>query len=127
VILDTDWDTLICNTHDEDRMRRILAAWAEHCAHLHLPRTLASKLRNAGFLLKDQAAYPLFNPRYDPDTYSYGVIDFIAAFVPGRQGVTHEEAIAWVEELRQLGKKDEYFFSLNRYLFLAVKSEARRA
>jgi hypothetical protein len=64
----------------------------------------------------------LFNPRYHADTYSYGVIDFIASFVPGRQSVTEEEAKAWAEELHNLGKEEGYFFSLNRYLFLVAYS-----
>jgi arsenite methyltransferase len=39
--------------------------------------------------------------------------------VPGRAGVTSEETAAWREDLLGLGP--DYFFSLNRYLFLAVK------
>ena len=38
---------------------------------------------------------------------------------PGRRGVTDAEAKAWAADLTGLGRK--YFFSLNRYLFLAVK------
>ena len=43
----------------------------------------------------------------------------MAAFVPGRQGITEAEVAAWVADLRELGAADNYFFSLNRYLFLA--------
>ena len=124
LILETDWDTLIWNTSDSARMRRILAAWVEHAAHPYLPRTLAPELRNAGFQITEQAVFPLFNPKYDPNTYSHGLIDFIASFVTDRQGITAEEAQAWANELRQRGQVDDYFFSLNRYMFLAVKPEA---
>jgi hypothetical protein len=47
------------------------------------------------------------------------VIKFVAGFVPGHRGVTEAEAQAWAADLTGLGRK--YFFSLNRYLFLAVK------
>jgi len=43
------------------------------------------------------------------------------AFVRGRGGIAPEEAQAWAQELRQLGAQGEYFFSLNRYVFLATK------
>ena len=43
----------------------------------------------------------------------------MAVFVPGRQGITEAEVAAWVADLRELGAADNYFFSLNRYLFLA--------
>ena len=66
-----------------------------------------------------RAAIPLLNAGYDPNTYSAGLIGFITAFVPGRQGLNERDARDWAEDLKALG--DDYFFSLNRYLFLAVK------
>jgi arsenite methyltransferase len=43
----------------------------------------------------------------------------IAEFVSGRQGIAPEEAMAWRDDLRSLG--EDYFFSLNRYLFVAER------
>jgi arsenite methyltransferase len=100
-----------------------LGAFAEHCVHTSLPRTLAPKLRQAGFILKEQRVIPQFNPIYGPDTYSYQIARLISSFVPGRQGVTEEEARAWVEDLRQTGERGEYFFSLNQYLYVVEKPE----
>src|SRR5207244_524678 len=37
----------------------------------------------------------------------------------GRLLVPEAEVAAWVADLRELGAADNYFFSLNRYLFLA--------
>ena len=54
------------------------------------------------------------------------MMGMIAAFVAGRRGVTREEADAWAEDLAP-GKAGEYFFSLNRYLFLAVKPDTHAA
>jgi arsenite methyltransferase len=47
-----------------------------------------------------------------------GIMQFIAAFVPGYRGVTTEEAAAWRRDLEERGALDNYFFSHNRYLFL---------
>ena len=121
IILDTDWDSIVWHTTDRRRMNRILAAWDEHAADSYLPRTLAQKLRQVGLQVEAQQIIPLFNPVFDPNTYSNRMIDLIVPFVSGRQGVTQEEAVAWAQELRQLGEQGEYFFSLNRYLFLATK------
>lgn len=41
----------------------------------------------------------------------------MAGFVPGCNEVTEEEAQGWADDLRTLG--ESYFFSLNRYLFVA--------
>ena len=104
-IVSTDWDAIAWHASDGARMSRILGAFAEHCVHTYLPRTLAPKLRQAGFILKEQRVIPQFNPMYSPDTYSYQIARLIGSFVPGRQGVTEEEAHAWVEDLRQSGER----------------------
>ncbi len=48
-------------------------------------------------------------------------MNMIVDFTPGKRGVTQEEASAWAEDLRRLGEEGSHFFSLNRYLFLAMK------
>jgi SAM-dependent methyltransferase len=121
LILDTDWDSIVWHSTDRARMERVLAAWQEHLVHAFLPRTLSAQLRNAGLALQQQEVIVIFNPTWDVNTYSYHQIPMIASFVAGREGVTQEEAHAWAEDLRQLGEAHEYFFSLNRYLFLAIK------
>lgn len=122
VILDTDYDSLVMHTEDPERMQRVLAAWDEHFEHAGLPRVLAARLREAGFNVVRQEVIPLLNPHFQPNTFSYGMIRLIASFVAGRQGVTREEAEAWAAEFEDLGARGEYFFSLNRYMFVAVKS-----
>ena len=64
---------------------------------------------------------PICNPSLHPDTYSFGILYAIQGFVAGRGSVSPDEANAWAEELRGLGQSGEYFFSMNRYLFGAVK------
>jgi hypothetical protein len=62
----------------------------------------------------------LLNPEYDPNTYSVANGEIMADFVVGRGGISREEADAWTQDLQQLGREGRYFFSLNRYLFLAT-------
>jgi arsenite methyltransferase len=121
LVLDTDGDSLVWHSTDRGRMARILAAWAEHCADFHLPPKLSLHLVRAGFRIERREVVPIFNPELDPNTYSHGLIALIASFTPGRRGITREDAEAWAEDLRRLGAEGLYFFSLNRYLFLAVK------
>jgi len=121
LILDTDWDSVVWNAHDRVRMQRILAAWNERFADPYLPRTLTCRLRDAGFEVRSRDVLVLFNPEYDPDTYSVSNGRIMADFVPGRQGITRDEVEAWMRDLEQRGHEGDYFFSLNRYLFLAEK------
>jgi hypothetical protein len=47
------------------------------------------------------------------------MLELIAAFVPGCNGVSEAEATAWTRDLTELGS--DYLLSLNRYLFVAHK------
>jgi arsenite methyltransferase len=123
LVLDTDWDSIVWRSSDPARMRRVLAGWDEHLADPHLPRRLAGLLAGAGFSVTHRQVIPLLNAGYDPRTYSAGLIGFITSFLSGRPGVDAGELAAWAQDLVGLG--DGYFFSLNRYLFIAVKAPSR--
>ena len=120
-IVCTDWDTLIWNTTNKDRMQKILTTFETHCADPRLPRKIVPKLRNAGFVINNLDVYTIVNPEYDENTYSHGIIDFIVSYVSGKNGITPEEAKSWANELRQQGDKNTYFFSINRYIFVVTK------
>jgi SAM-dependent methyltransferase len=121
VVLDTDWDSVVWNTQDRARMRRVLDAWDAHLHDPHLPATLGARLQRAGLRNQRQEVIPLLNTSLHPHTYSFGIQLAIHGFVKSSGGVSPEEADAWLAELRELGECDDYFFSINRYLFTASK------
>jgi arsenite methyltransferase len=121
VILDTDWDSLVWAAGDPARMQRLLAAWAGRFADPQLPRSLSWRLQDAGFHLERREVLVLFNPEYDPDTYSVANGQIMADFAVAQGRMPREEAEAWMRDLQRLGSQGRYFFSLNRYLFLATK------
>lgn len=120
LVMDTDWDSVVWHTADRERHLRIMAAWEEHLVHPHLPRTLPGHLRRAGFQVTGRTLIPLFNPAYEPNTYSAMTMDVIARFVVGRHGLTSADIEGWLDDLRARGEDDDYLFSLNRYCVLAV-------
>jgi arsenite methyltransferase len=120
LVLDTDADSLIWHTADRELHRRVLAAWEEHLVHPRLPRTLAGLLRRAGFDVTEQRVHTMFNAQMAPDAFSTRYMDSIAQFVVGRQGLTEADAEAWLADLRARSDEGDYFFSMNRYVFLAT-------
>jgi arsenite methyltransferase len=111
LILDTDWDSIVWHSSDRDRMLRVLEKWNDHLADPYLPRRLPGLLRDAGFDLAEATIIPILNRGSDPEAFSRGVMPVIANFVGDQE---------WAEDLLGLG--DDYFFSLNRYVFVAYKS-----
>jgi SAM-dependent methyltransferase len=123
LVLDTDYDSIVWRSSDDERMARVLRAWDEHLVHRDLPRYLPQLLAEAGFELERSVVVPLLNVGYERNTYSGHEVEIIARFVPGRAGVTAEDASAWADDLRSMGS--HYFFSLNRYLFRAISLDQR--
>jgi arsenite methyltransferase len=111
LILDTDWDAIVWHSSDRDRMLRVLEKWNDHLADPYLPRRLPGLLRDAGFELRTVTIIPILNQGSRTDTLSHGVMPIIAEFVDDQ---------AWKDDLLALG--DDYFFSLNRYVFVAYRS-----
>ena len=117
VVLDTDWDSIVWRSSDDERMARVLRAWDGHLVHRDLPRRLPELLRGAGFELESCEVVPVLNVGYERATYSGGTLGLIAGYAAASGDVEPEEAMAWADDLRSLG--DRYFFSLNRYQFVA--------
>ena len=121
LILDTDWDSLVWNTTDRDRMCKVLRAWDYHLAESRLPENLLPALREVGFRQIETKVFPLLNTECTENTYSYWLIQFIKTFIVGRDDITGEDSSAWAEDLWRLHQLGSYFFSLNRYVFLMWK------
>jgi ubiquinone/menaquinone biosynthesis C-methylase UbiE len=117
LVLDTDWDSIVWHSRDPERMRRVLAAWEAHLVHPDLPRRLTGLLEDAGFVVQDRFVVTILNAGYDAETFSAAQIDLVRTYV-AEHGLTRTEADAWALDLTTLGR--DYFFSLCRYLFLAL-------
>jgi arsenite methyltransferase len=121
LVFDVDWATLSLHSEEPALTERVLEAWDEHLAHPSLPRTLAPKLRAAGFEDVHMQAHPFVTVDFDPDSYGAAIVPFIGAFVPGRQGLTEEDARAWVAGQRALGERGEFYFAVTQCCFTARK------
>ena len=100
-------------------MRRIFdGRW--RFEHWHLPRELHRMFRDAGLTLAKAEAFPIVETRYDPDAFGVGLIA-VARNAAVRHGVDAAAADAWVADIHARGADGDYFFCVNRFMFIAVK------
>jgi arsenite methyltransferase len=121
LIWDIDWDTLSVHSGDPGLSERVLRAWDEHLAHRTLPRTLAGRLRAAGFEEVDMTAHAFAALGHAPDSWAAALVPFLGSFVAGRGGVSEEEADAWVAEQRRLEEQGDFYFGCIQFCFIARK------
>jgi ubiquinone/menaquinone biosynthesis C-methylase UbiE len=118
VILDTDWDSVVWHSNDDARMRRVLDGWRKRVADPRLPRTLSRHLRNVGFEIDRREVFAIFDPYGRADSYSARQIEHLGA---SAVGVPDSQINAWAADLLHLARTNDYFFSINRYIFAATK------
>jgi len=121
VLLATDWRSVAWHSSDDARMTRILSAWEEHLAHPALPRTLARSLERRGLRISGIHRHSILERAQHRLGYSAMIVGGIANFVPGRRGVTEDEAREWAADLKDLRARGESHFSMGQYFFCAEK------
>jgi arsenite methyltransferase len=121
VVWDIDWATVSMHALDSALTERVLRAWDHHLAHPSLPRTLGPQLRSAGFEEVRMEAHPFSTSELDPETYGAALLPFVGAFVVGHDGITDEQAQAWLAEQQQLGARGEFYFASTQLCFTATK------
>ena len=124
VIWDIDWGTVVWHSSDDALTEEILTAWDQHLAHASLPRSLAPRLREAGFE-EVEATGHVFSTisTLDPETYGGAIIPIIASYVTGNRLVDENAVKAWVDDLRSLSDKGEFYFAGIQFCFSGVKPD----
>jgi arsenite methyltransferase len=125
VVWDVDWATVSWHSGDPARMERVLRTWDGHLAHPSLPRTLASRLRSAGFEHISVTGHTFATTHASPDTFGGSIIPLIEQFVAGRNGISPEDASSWSAEQRQLDTDGDFFFGCIQFCFTAIRPAGR--
>jgi ubiquinone/menaquinone biosynthesis C-methylase UbiE len=123
IIYDTNWSSVVWYSRQPERMKRMLAAWNEHCPYPDLPTTLAARLRSAGLLPLHQQPASLLNMSFHPNSYSYWAAQFVKQYVVGRGLAEEGEADGWAREFDELEAEGAYFFCYTPVLTEAIKVE----
>jgi arsenite methyltransferase len=117
VVWDVDWTTVSWHSNDPARMERVLRSWDDHLAHPSLPRTLAARLRTAGFADVRVEGHTFATAEFTPESYGVATISVIEKYLAPRGEEVHE----WAAEQRELGARGEFFFACIQFCFSATK------
>jgi SAM-dependent methyltransferase len=124
LMLDTDWRSLVWHCGDQALMDRVLKVWDGHLHDPHLPARLGPLLRAAGFEVRRVEVFPMLSPVWQPVSYAAGIIRSVRDYALRHgesAGLSANDVARWWEDQQALIAKGEFFFSLNRYIFLATR------
>jgi ubiquinone/menaquinone biosynthesis C-methylase UbiE len=120
VIVDTDWESCVWLTSNDERHRRVMDARVSQYAQPNLPRRLAGLLGQAGLRVDEVHVIPILELKPGPDSFSMDMIG-PAKSAALRIGLAMDEAEGWADDVRARAIGGDYFFSVNRYLFRATR------
>jgi arsenite methyltransferase len=115
VIWDVDWATVSWHSEHPERMQRFLRAWDDHLVDPFLPRTLAPRMREAGFEDVELEGHAFATADLTDDTYAGALLPLMAGFV-GTQ-----EAQEWAGEQRELQRRGESYFACIQFCFTGTR------
>lgn len=120
VLWDVDWATLSMHARDSERSERVLRAWDQHLVDPILPRTLAPRLRAAGFEEVRMEGHVFATAELTNEAYGGSLLGVIEPFVA--QCGLEDDARAWAAEQRELGEAGEFYSSVVQLCFSARRA-----
>jgi arsenite methyltransferase len=115
LIWDVDWATVSWHSGDPARMERFLRAWDDHLTDPSLPRTLAARMREAGFEDIEMEGHAFATSNVTDETYAGALVPLMAAYVGT------DEAQEWADEQRELQRRGESYFACTQFCFTGTR------
>ena len=119
VILDSG--SLVWNCTDQVLMDKMLSFVTAVYSNAYLPRTLSSRLKQAGFDDAGCEGFVIVNRTLDANTMAGQYIEGIQSLAKASDRISKEELREWLDDLTEKDRSGEFFFSFNRYVFTAAR------
>lgn len=120
-LVETDWRSCVLNSDDFELTETMIKAWDDSVPSPNLPVRLTSLLRSCGFKATRVEPIPVLNTSLVPDGYSSDMIRWFSRKAVDQGKVSEAQARQWLEDLHQKASRGDYFFCVNRFLFVAMK------
>jgi arsenite methyltransferase len=120
-ILETDWQGLVIASEFPELSRTIVDAWDATVPSPNLPTRLGKLLLDHGFHSIEVQAIPLLNATYAENSFSASSLNWLSKNAYKKGVITKDQGMLWVEDLLSRAKNGNYFFCLNRFLFVGYK------
>ncbi|WP_050531069.1 methyltransferase domain-containing protein [Pseudaestuariivita atlantica] len=121
LVMATDWNAMSWSSSDPERMARVMAAFAPHCADSSLPQSLRGRLRDAGLEVTGIDCFPIVTTDWHEGCYCQTVIPFIQGYIRTVGTLDDATLDAWAEDLADLNARGEHFFATFRFSFLVTR------
>jgi ubiquinone/menaquinone biosynthesis C-methylase UbiE/class 3 adenylate cyclase len=114
VVADTDWETAVFGSDDEELTARITRAWCDTRPSGRIGHQLYGLFRRAG--VEDVTVFAHTQVVTELDDFSAATARLIAAQAVSSEAVTEAEASRWLAEIDIAAREDRYLRSLTMFV-----------
>jgi arsenite methyltransferase len=119
-VADTDWDTVVWNSNQKDRTREIVRLWADHEADGWQGRKIPQYLKEAGFSSLEGGVFVITESSFGENDYCYNFTARIMRdYLVRSEKMSAADVDSWLDDLRAKDRAGHFYFSINRYAFVA--------
>ena len=118
-VADTDWDTIVWNSNFKERTRQIVVLWSDHEADGWQGRKIREYLIRSRFHQIHGELFHMSGNSFAEDTYSFQLTNLVSDYLIRSEKMSATEIQEWMDDLRTKNAQDHFYFSLNRYAFIA--------
>lgn len=121
LVLETDWRSTVLHSEDEPLTEKIIEAWDHAVPSPRLPARLGKLLRDSGFTDVEVDAFPIISDASVPNAFAMSMMQQCSQSAYEQGQITQQQGKDWIAGLVALGEAGEFFFSVNRFMFKAIK------
>ncbi len=121
VAVDTGCKTLDWRSDDEDRMRKVQAAWDHHYVEARVAALWPELAQAAGFGAIEVVPFTFCDVTLRPDGLAFMLMHLMSRYAAQNGHMSETEVTAWFDEQVELARDGRFFFSLTYYRMSAVK------
>lgn len=121
VAIDTGCKTLDWFSENEDRMRRVQAAWDHHYVEPRVAALWSALARDAGFVAIEVEPFTFSDTTLRPDGIAFMLLHLMSRYAAENGHMSAHETKAWFDEQIALARQGRFFFSLTYYRMSAIK------
>jgi arsenite methyltransferase len=121
LLVNSDEDTRIYNSHDRELGRRVTRAIADRARDPWVGRRLAGLLTAAGFTISQEEVLPDVDREFAPGRSGYLVAHALRDHLLGPGGLTVEEYERWLADLDLCQQEGSYCYSVTTFSYLGVR------
>jgi ubiquinone/menaquinone biosynthesis C-methylase UbiE len=122
LVADTDWDTIVWNSNQKEKTRRIVVLWSDHEADGWQGRRIPELLRRSSFRNIQGGVYTISESSFAETDYSFLVTQIIVDYLVRAEKMSQAELDDWMADLKRKDREGHFYFSLNRYAFIGYRS-----